>query len=139
MLLLDAETRAGALDLQVALEVEPGRCLALAGPSGAGKSTLLRIAAGLVRPRRGHVRAGSETWLDTERGIDVPAERRRVGFVFQDYALFPHMSALDNVAYATRERGRAREILERLGIGTEAAVRLPGALSGGERQRVALA
>jgi molybdate transport system ATP-binding protein len=113
--------------------------IALAGPSGAGKTTLLRIAAGLARPTRGCVTCGGETWLDTDRGIDAPPERRRIGFVFQDHALFPHMSALGNVTYGARgDRGRALELLDRLGVADRARAR-PRELSGGERQRVALA
>ena len=76
--------------------------LALAGPSGAGKTTLLRIAAGLARPARGRVSCGSEKWLDTAAGIDLAPERRSCGFVFQDHALFPHMTALGNVRYGAR-------------------------------------
>src|SRR5436190_12081006 len=86
-----------ALD-DIALEVAPGGCLAIAGPSGAGKTTLLRQIAGLA-PARGRIECTGEVWLDTARGIDEPSEQRRVGFVFQDYALFPHMSALANVEF----------------------------------------
>jgi molybdate transport system ATP-binding protein len=111
--------------------------LALAGPSGAGKTTLLRAIAGLARPDGGHVACGGETWLDTERGVDLPPERRRCGFVFQDHALFPHLSASRNVAYGARG-GDAHRWLERLGIAHRAQAK-PRELSGGERQRVALA
>jgi molybdate transport system ATP-binding protein len=140
----EARTRLGTLELDVALEVRPGECLALAGPSGAGKTSVLRIAAGLVRPERGRVEANGDTWLDTERGIDVPPERRRCGYVFQEYALFPHLSAWQNVAYPLRgmpraeRRGRALELLGRFGM-RELADARPRTLSGGERQRVALA
>jgi molybdate transport system ATP-binding protein len=130
-------------ELDVALDVAPGRCLALAGPSGAGKTTLLRIVAGLIRPTAGRVAIGGETWLDTAAGHEVPAERRGCGVVFQDYALFPHLSAWRNVAYGIEgprreRRRRAQELLERFGIGTLADAS-PASLSGGERQRVALA
>ncbi|MFL5867800.1 MAG: ABC transporter ATP-binding protein [Thermoleophilaceae bacterium] len=144
MLSVEARTAVGALRLEVELTVEPGECLALAGPSGAGKTSVLRVAAGLLRPAEGRVRANGETWLDTAKGLDVPAERRRCGYVFQDYALFPHLSAWQNVAYALRglgrreRRARALELLERLGLGDRAEAR-PASLSGGERQRVALA
>ena len=90
MLRVEAATRLGAFSLDVALEVPAGTCLALAGPSGAGKTSALRVAAGLVRPERGRVVCGEEVWLDTERGIDVAPERRRCGYVFQEYALFGH-------------------------------------------------
>jgi molybdate transport system ATP-binding protein len=141
---IEATTRLGGLTLDVSLSVEPGRCLALAGPSGAGKSSILRIAAGLLRPERGLVTCGHERWFDSERRIDRPPESRRCGYVFQDYALFPHMRAWQNVAYGLDElprsqrRTRARELLDRFGVAHLAEAR-PGTLSGGERQRVALA
>jgi molybdate transport system ATP-binding protein len=144
VLRVEAQTRLGALGLDVTLEIGPGECLALAGPSGAGKTSVLRVAAGLLRPERGHVQAGEDTWLDTTRGIDVPAERRRCGYVFQEYALFPHLSAWQNVAYPLRgvprreRRERALGLLERFGM-RELADARPRTLSGGERQRVALA
>jgi molybdate transport system ATP-binding protein len=121
----------------VELEVDAGHCLAVAGPSGAGKTTLLRALAGLTRAR-GTIECDGQTWLDTARGIDVPPEERRVGFVFQDYALFPHMTALANVQFGAHATG-ATELLERLGIDAATAARKPPSLSGGERQRVALA
>ena len=102
MLRVEAATRLGAFSLDVALEVPAGTCLALAGPSGAGKTSALRVAAGLVRPERGRVSCGEEVWLDTERGIDVAPERRRCGYVFQEYALFGHLRAWQNVAYPLR-------------------------------------
>jgi molybdenum ABC transporter ATP-binding protein len=130
-------------ELDLSLEVAAGERLALAGPSGAGKTTALRVAAGLARPARGRVALGGETWLDTDGGIEVPAERRRCAVVFQDYALFPHLSAWRNVAYGieaprAQRRQRALALLERFGVGSLAEAR-PPSLSGGERQRVALA
>jgi molybdate transport system ATP-binding protein len=144
VLRVEAATRLGAFALDVALEVPAGTCLALAGPAGAGKTSVLRVVSGLVRPDRGVVRCGEELWLDTARGIDVAPERRRCGYVFQEYALFAHMRAWQNVAYPLREldraarRARAHELLERFGIG-HLADRRPHGLSGGERQRVAVA
>ena len=102
VLRVQARTRRGDVELDVELAVESGCCLALAGPSGAGKTSILRVAAGLLRPAYGRVDANGATWLDTERDIDVPAERRRCGYVFQDYALFPHLSAWQNVASPLR-------------------------------------
>jgi molybdate transport system ATP-binding protein len=129
-------------ELSLELAVAPGERLALAGPSGAGKTTLLRIVAGLLRPTAGRVGIGGEVWLDTEAGMELPAEHRRCGVVFQDYALFPTLSAWRNVAFGMngqrRRRERAEELLDRFGIATLADAR-PGSLSGGERQRVALA
>src|SRR3954471_603680 len=106
MLALEAADRVGELDLELDLAVGPG-CVALTGPSGAGKTSALRIAAGLRRPRAGRGTCGDEVWLDTERGLALAPERRRCGVVFQDYALFPHLSARDNVAFAVRAAGRA--------------------------------
>jgi molybdate transport system ATP-binding protein len=144
VLRVEAATRLGAFGLDVALEVPPGSCLALAGPSGAGKTSVLRIVSGLVRPDRGVVRCGEEVWLDTARGIDVVPERRRCGYVFQEHALFAHLRVWQNVAYPLRgldrpaRRQRALELLDRFGIAA-LADRRPRTLSGGERQRVAVA
>ncbi len=110
--------------------------LALVGPSGAGKSSVLRAIAGLLRPERGRIALGADTWLDTDAGIDLAPERRSVGFVFQEYALFPHLDVRRNVAFGGRER--VDELLERFRISHLAQAR-PADLSGGERQRVALA
>jgi molybdate transport system ATP-binding protein len=123
-----------AFELELALEVD--RTVALVGPSGAGKTSVLRAIAGLVRPTRGRIALGSEVWLDSERRLFRKPDERRVGLVFQEYALFPHLTVRQNVAYAGKER--ADEYLERFRISHLADVK-PTALSGGERQRVALA
>jgi molybdate transport system ATP-binding protein len=141
VLRVEARTRLGALDLDLTVAVAPGECLALAGPSGAGKTSLLRVAAGLLRPEHGLVETGGETWLDTRSGVDLPPERRRCGYLFQEYALFPHLSAWQNVAYPLRgsdRRERAAALLNRFGMSALADAH-PRTLSGGERQRVALA
>ena len=143
---LRAEVGLGEFKLAIDLAVPAGSCLALAGPSGAGKSTVLRIVAGLLRPDRGSVRCGEATWLDTGAGVNLPPERRRCGYVFQDYALFSHLRAWQNVVYGLRGevrgraegRRRAEGLLERFGVAHLADAH-PRTLSGGERQRVALA
>ena len=138
MLRVEVETARAGLD--IALEVADGECLALAGPSGAGKTTVLQTVAGLFTPERGVVTCG-DVWLDTERGVNLPPERRRCGYVFQDYALFGHLSAWRNVAYGMEggdRRRRSLELLERFGLTARASAR-PAQLSGGERQRVAVA
>ncbi len=116
----------------------PAGVTVLFGPSGAGKTTVLRALAGLVKPDTGFVRLGDTVWSDAGRGVFVPPHRRGAGVVFQDGALFPHLSALGNVAYGTGDPDAARPLLERLGL-TALSGRLPATLSGGERQRVALA
>jgi molybdate transport system ATP-binding protein len=121
---------------QLCLSLTVDSTVALIGPSGAGKSTVLNAIAGLVKPAAGRIRCGEETWVDAERGVFVPPERRRVGLVFQDYALFPHLTVRQNVEYA--RRNAADEYLDRFGIRHLERAR-PGSLSGGERQRVALA
>jgi molybdate transport system ATP-binding protein len=144
VLRVEARTRLGALTLDVWLDVPAATCLALAGPSGAGKTSVLRIVAGLARPEHGRVRCAGRVWLDTERRIDVPPEERRCGYVFQEYALFPHLRAWQNVAYPLRgidraeRRRRAVALLDRFGVAELADAR-PATLSGGERQRVAVA
>ena len=125
--------RSFALELALPLGAET---VALVGPSGAGKSTVLRAIAGLARPSQGTIALDDETWFSAERGIDLAPEDRSVGLVFQEYALFPHMSVRRNIAYGGTSR--VDELLERLRI-TELAEARPGRLSGGERQRVALA
>jgi molybdate transport system ATP-binding protein len=140
VLRVDAGLRLGALELELRLALAEG-CLAIVGPSGAGKTTALRLIAGLVRPRWGSVSFDGRAWVDVERGIDIAPEARRCGFVFQDYALFGHLRAWQNVAFPLRgsdRRARAIELLERLGLADRAQAR-PRELSGGERQRVALA
>ena len=119
--------------LEVAFEVE--RSLALIGPSGGGKTSVLRAIAGLERPRAGTIRLGDETWFEAG-GVNLPPDARSVGFVFQDYALFPHMDVVANVGFGARRR--AEEVMERVGI-NHLARAYPKELSGGERQRVAVA
>jgi ABC-type sulfate/molybdate transport systems ATPase subunit len=120
--------------LEIELEVEG--TVALVGPSGAGKTSVLRGVSGLVKPTSGRIALGGEAWFDSERRIFRKPDERRVGLVFQEYALFPHMTVRENVAYAGRRR--VDEYLERFRISHLAQAR-PGELSGGERQRVALA
>jgi len=121
---------------RLCLSLDVDSTVALVGPSGAGKSTVLNAIAGLVRPVAGSIRCGDETWFDADRGIFKRPEERRVGLVFQDYALFPHLTVRQNIEYARRHP--ADEYLRRFQI-THLEDARPGSLSGGERQRVALA
>jgi len=127
-----------AFDAHVALTVARGETLALVGPSGAGKTTTLRVVAGLLTPGSGHVEVDGETWLDTSSGIDRQPERRRVGYLFQEYALFPHLDVEANVRFGAPRGASVQQLLDRFRIGDLARVRVRE-LSGGERQRVALA
>jgi glycine betaine/proline transport system ATP-binding protein len=117
--------------------------VALFGPSGAGKTLTLQCLAGLVRPDHGRIVVGGEVFFDSDAGIDVPTQRRRLGYVFQGYALFPHLSVEDNVGYGLRgrpreeRRRRAGEVLEIVGLGAWAD-HYPQQLSGGMQQRVGL-
>ncbi|MFI7426408.1 ABC transporter ATP-binding protein [Micromonospora sp. NPDC049836] len=146
--LLDAHLVAdrGAFHLDVRLRIAAGEVVALLGPNGAGKTTALRALAGLHPLSAGHLTLGGTDLDHPERRRWVPPERRPVGVVFQDYLLFPHLSALDNVAFGPRRRGadrraaraRAQAWLDRVGLGGQARDR-PRQLSGGQAQRVALA
>lgn len=128
------------IPLDVSFRVEPGELLALVGHSGSGKTTLLRTIAGLWRPDTARVRVDGTVWLDTAAGIDLPAHRRRAGTVFQNYALFPHMTAVQNVMAAmdTPDRAEAERLLELVNLHGLSG-RRPAQMSGGQQQRVAVA
>ncbi|WP_045877017.1 ABC transporter ATP-binding protein [Pseudofrankia sp. DC12] len=146
-LVADVVVDLGAFTVQVALAVPPGEVTCVLGPNGAGKTTLLRALAGLTPISSGRIVLDGDTLDDPAAGVFRPAHRRPVGVVFQDYLLFPHLSARDNVAFGLRARERtgrreARQVadgwLDRLGL-ADHADRRPGQLSGGQAQRVALA
>ena len=132
------------IPLDVSLHCDPGELVALVGPSGSGKTTILRAIAGLLKPERGRIASGDDLWFSDTARVDVAAQERRTGLLFQDYALFPHLTALENVAIAlvaddtTDREHRAQSLLAQVNLhGLEQ--RRPDALSGGQRQRVALA
>ncbi|MEP6866646.1 MAG: ATP-binding cassette domain-containing protein [Deltaproteobacteria bacterium] len=135
--------RRGEFGVDVDFRCPPGITCVM-GRSGSGKSTLLSVLAGLAVPDRGTIKLGDEVWLDRGRGICIPVHHRRLAYVFQGLALFPHMSALHNVTYGMRETPRAERaskaqaLLDRVGVG-HLAKRRPRTFSGGEAQRVALA
>jgi molybdate transport system ATP-binding protein len=145
-LAVDATTRVESFELAVALTAAPGEVLAVLGPNGAGKSTLLRTVSGLLPVDSGVVRLGGSVLDEPARGVFLAPQQRRVGVVFQDHRLFPHLRVVDNVAFGLRARhvgkaaarARAHEWLERLGLAALAG-RRPRQLSGGQAQRVALA
>jgi molybdate transport system ATP-binding protein len=136
----------GPLDLDMEITIEEGEVVALLGPNGAGKTTLLRAVAGLVAFKSGFVRLDGKVLEDTITNKYVPTEQRPIGFVFQDYLLFPHLDVIDNVAFGLRSRGmprsaaaqKAGDWLDRVGLRSYARAK-PSELSGGQRQRVALA
>ena len=134
----------GPIPLDATLQCAPGQVLALVGPSGSGKTTVLRAIAGLLRAAEGEIHSNGDCWFDSQHDIHIETRRRRVGYVFQNYALFPHLSALHNVMEAMLElpvaerEQRARDVLARVRLaGLED--RVPAALSGGQQQRVAVA
>jgi len=141
-LLKALHTAAGPRTLDVALTLASGELLALTGPSGAGKTTLLRLLAGLAQPDGGFIQAEGHDWYRQQPRRWLPPQRRPLGFVFQDYALFPNMTVRENLAFAAEGQadkqqliGRLLEMLEL----AELAARHPAQLSGGQQQRVALA
>lgn len=124
-------------DLDVDISCQDEELLGLIGPSGSGKSTMIRIIAGLEKPDEGHIRYGSEVWYDSSQRIHLPPQKRRLGYVFQDYTLFPHLTLQGNVHFAARDRKQADDLLDLMGIG-HLRDRKPGMVSGGERQRCAI-
>jgi molybdate transport system ATP-binding protein len=142
MLAVDVEKKLGAFTIVMRVETGAG-VTAVFGPSGAGKTTLINLIAGLVAPDRGRITLGDTVLFDSKRHINLPAHRRRIGYVFQEGRLFPHLTVAANLDYGRRMCGlkadpaeRAR-IVDLLDIG-HLAERRPGKLSGGERQRVAV-
>jgi molybdate transport system ATP-binding protein len=140
MILVNFEKQLPSFLLKAAMMIEGRETAILWGPSGAGKTTILNCIAGLVDPDRGEIHVEGKTVFSPEKGIRLPPQERKVGFVFQNFALFPHMTAEENVAFAMPrgERGEARAFLERFRI-APLSHRRPAELSGGERQRLALA
>jgi ABC-type sulfate/molybdate transport systems ATPase subunit len=136
---LDLEIAVALRSFELGVSLSIGaQTVALVGPSGAGKTTVLRAIAGLRKPDRGRIALGDRAWFDAATKVDLPPERRSVGLVFQEYALFPHMTVRGNVAFGGASDARVRELLERVRIAHLADER-PAGLSGGERQRVAVA
>lgn len=144
MLKIDIEremlTSAGKTRLKIRTEITGNEFLCLFGHSGAGKTTLLRILAGLTTPNKGRVEFNGVTWFDSQRKINLSPQKRHVGYMFQDYALFPNMTVQKNIAYAQKDSNtdEVDELMEIFGL-KELARQKPDKLSGGQKQRVALA
>ena len=141
-MLVDVEKRLGEFSVSAKFETESG-VTALFGPSGAGKTSIVNMIAGLVKPDRGRIVSGDTVLFDSAAGVDVPAHRRRIGYVFQDGRLFPHLSVAQNLEYGRWFSGLPADpaatahVVDLLAIG-HVLRRRPGKLSGGERQRVAV-
>ncbi|BDL79983.1 sulfate/molybdate ABC transporter ATP-binding protein [Campylobacter jejuni] len=131
-------TAKGRLDLNFKKDIESGKITALFGESGAGKTTLLKIIAGLIRPEFGRIEVDNELWFDSSKNFSLALQKRKIGFVFQDYALFPNMNVKENIAYATSSKAKVSELLALMGLENLAKI-YPKHLSGGQAQRVALA
>ena len=135
------QSATGKMLLDVELQVEKGQLVTLYGKSGAGKTSILRMLAGLLRPDSGHIVVNGSIWLDTEKQIYQPPQKRKVGFVFQDYALFPNMTVLENLQFAL-QKGQDKSVVQSIIDIVELGAlqhRKPNTLSGGQQQRVALA
>jgi len=130
----------GRIRLEITASIRFGELVALFGESGAGKTTLLRILAGLDMPDKGKIMFGREVWFDSEKNINLPPRKRKIGYMFQDYALFPNMTVFENIWYAQPliNIPKIEELMQSFGL-SELANRKPAKLSGGQKQRVALA
>ena len=131
----------GKMNLQIQLEIEGENFVTLYGESGAGKTSTLRILAGLMKPNKGKVIVNNETWFDSNRKINLKPQNRKIGFVFQDYTLFPNMTVRENLEFALRknqDRKIISDLIEIIELG-ELQNRKPETLSGGQKQRTALA
>jgi molybdate transport system ATP-binding protein len=133
-------TANGPVSLQVDFEMEKGDWVTLFGKSGEGKTSILRMIAGLLRPDEGFIQVDDEVWFDNRNGIDLPVQRRKIGYVFQDHNLFPHMTVRENLEYALSDKREGRLVEEFLNLVDlkELEDRMPDHLSGGQKQRVAL-
>ncbi len=133
-------TANGPMNLKIKTEIRAGELVALFGASGAGKTTLLRILSGLLNPDHGKVLFGDTVWFDSEKNINLPTQQRNIGFMFQDYALFPNMTVEENIFFAqtVKDIKAASELIVIFGL-HELRKRKPAKLSGGQKQRLALA
>lgn len=135
---LPINTAKGKKQLELNTCLKANEIAAIFGESGAGKTTLLKIIAGLIKPEFGRIEVEDELWLDTQKNINLSIQKRKIGFVFQDYALFPNMSVKENISYAATSKQKAEELLSLMNLENLAKI-YPKNLSGGQAQRVALA
>lgn len=135
---LPINTAKGKKQLELNTCLKANEITAIFGESGAGKTTLLKIIAGLIKPEFGRIEVGDELWFDTQKNVNLAIQKRKIGFVFQDYALFPNMSVKENISYAATSKQKAEELLSLMNLENLAKI-YPKNLSGGQAQRVALA
>ncbi|EAI6475040.1 sulfate/molybdate ABC transporter ATP-binding protein [Campylobacter coli] len=135
---LPVNTAKGKKQLELNTCLKANEITAIFGESGAGKTTLLKIIAGLIKPEFGRIEVGDELWFDTQKNVNLAIQKRKIGFVFQDYALFPNMSVKENISYAATSKQKAEELLSLMNLENLAKI-YPKNLSGGQAQRVALA
>ncbi|HED7360747.1 TPA: sulfate/molybdate ABC transporter ATP-binding protein [Campylobacter coli] len=135
---LPINTAKGKKQLELNTCLKANEITAIFGESGAGKTTLLKIIAGIIKPEFGRIEVEDELWLDTQKNINLSIQKRKIGFVFQDYALFPNMSIKENISYAATSKQKAEELLSLMNLENLAKI-YPKNLSGGQAQRVALA
>jgi len=136
-LIVNIEKRLPDFDLEMSFTCEDGELNVLIGPSGAGKTTIIRIIAGLMATDKGYIRYNDKTWVDTDQGISLPTQKRRLGFVFQDYTLFPHLNVYKNIAFASVDEREIEGLLKLFEI-WHLRDSMPHNISGGERQRCAI-
>ncbi|HED6225278.1 TPA: sulfate/molybdate ABC transporter ATP-binding protein [Campylobacter coli] len=135
---LPINTAKGKKQLELNTCLKANEITAIFGESGAGKTTLLKIIAGLIKPEFGRIEVGDELWFDTQKNVNLAIQKRKIGFVFQDYALFPNMSVKENISYAATSKQKVEELLSLMNLENLAKI-YPKNLSGGQAQRVALA
>ncbi|APA48620.1 sulfate/molybdate ABC transporter ATP-binding protein [Campylobacter jejuni] len=135
---LPINTAKGKKQLELNTCLKANEITAIFGESGAGKTTLLKIIAGLIKPEFGRIEVGDELWFDTQKNVNLAIQKRKIGFVFQNYALFPNMSVKENISYAATSKQKAEELLSLMNLENLAKI-YPKNLSGGQAQRVALA
>ncbi|MEM7485011.1 MAG: ATP-binding cassette domain-containing protein [Bacteroidota bacterium] len=145
MIVLDIDKKLlaadGEMHLELNLTLEKGKLITLYGESGAGKTSTLRLLSGLMKPDQGRIIVNGKTWFDSDKKINLPPQKRKIGYVFQDYALFPNMTVLENLEFALakgQDKKNVSDLIEIIELGT-LQHRKPETLSGGQKQRVALA